>query len=630
MDAADSNVVFLSYASQDAQPARRIAAALRAEGVEVWLDRGELRGGDAWDARIREQIKVCRLFVPLISATTQTRAEGYFRLEWRLADQRTLLMGRTRCFLVPVCLDDVAETAADVPDSFLAVQWARLGANGDGLVPFARRIRALLQADGVVCAAAPPISAIAPAAQSIAVLAFTNLSGIAENEYFSDGISEELLNVLAKIPGLHVTARTSAFFFKGKNVPVPEIAQRLGVAHLLEGSVRRIGNRVRITAQLIDAGKGFHVWSESFDREITDVFAVQDEIARAIAAKLELTFAPSARLPPDPEVHRLVLQGRFWWNEFTEEAFGRAEECFRLALQLDPGCAAALAGLANVSCRRTILTSVASRHAEALLSRAEADARAALARDPALAEPHAVLGTSAHMRGELAKAEREFRAALTLNPNSDLTLVYYARLLQRRGRPDLAVVELEKAHRLSPVVGAFAGHRANALIACGRYAEAIDITANAEKISAGSTWTRAWWALALARLGRGSEVPAKAREVLAPREDAAWTRGMSASIEGIAAWALAECGERNEAEDIAERLRLKPEPWRYAAGIPLAALGRRAEAFSLLEDIPQWFVDYVLILGAHNEAVRADPEFDALLRKLGAGEAFETLRCTTG
>src|ERR1041384_5067296 len=120
------NAVFLSYASQDADAARRICEALRAAGIEVWFDQSELRGGDAWDQKIRRQIKECALFVPIVSSNTQARPEGYFRLEWRLADQRTHLMGKTKSFLLPVCIDDTRDAEADVPDSFLSVQWMRL------------------------------------------------------------------------------------------------------------------------------------------------------------------------------------------------------------------------------------------------------------------------------------------------------------------------------------------------------------------------------------------------------------------------------------------------------------------------------------------------------------------------
>src|SRR3954466_15686327 len=141
---SDANkAVFLSYASQDAEAARRICEALRSAGIEVWFDQSELRGGDAWDQKIRKQIKECTLFVPVISANTQARQEGYFRLEWRLADQRTHLMGRSRAFLLPVCIGDTRDADADVPDSFLTAQWVRLVA-GETTPMFSKRVQALL------------------------------------------------------------------------------------------------------------------------------------------------------------------------------------------------------------------------------------------------------------------------------------------------------------------------------------------------------------------------------------------------------------------------------------------------------------------------------------------------------
>ncbi|HUG09820.1 MAG TPA: hypothetical protein VMM36_02345, partial [Opitutaceae bacterium] len=165
--------------------------------------------------------------------------------------------------------------------------------------------------------------------KSVAVLAFANLSDDKGNEYFSDGISEELLNVLAKVPGLKVTARTSAFFFKGKQVPIADIAQQLGVAYVIEGSVRKQGDRVRITAQLIKAADGFPVWSDTFTRDLKDIFAVQDEIAGLIAQQLQLKLgATKVARVVNPEAYRLVLEGRYFWLQRTDEALNRAEASY--------------------------------------------------------------------------------------------------------------------------------------------------------------------------------------------------------------------------------------------------------------------------------------------------------------
>ena len=180
------------------------------------------------------------------------------------------------------------------------------------------------------------------------MLAFANLSEDKGNETFSEGVSEELLNVLAKIPDLKVTARTSAFHFKGKDTPIPEIAKQLGVAYVVEGSVRKADNRVRITAQLIKAADGLHVWSDTFTRDLKDIFAVQEEIAGLIAQQLQLKLGMSSRATQvvNPEAHRLVLEGRYFWNLRSEEGFARAETAFKQALVIDPQFAPARAGLA--------------------------------------------------------------------------------------------------------------------------------------------------------------------------------------------------------------------------------------------------------------------------------------------
>jgi TolB-like protein/predicted Ser/Thr protein kinase len=186
---------------------------------------------------------------------------------------------------------------------------------------------------------------------SIAVLPFANLSGDREQEYFSDGLTEEILNAAAKIPGLKVIARTSAFAFKGRNEDIRRIAEALGVASVLEGSVRRSGNRVRITVQLIDASDGSHLWSDRYDQEITDMFAVQDEIAAAIAgalhAKLSVPYRHSARPPANPEAYQAYLEGRYQMHKVTPSSMKQALECYQRAIRLDAGYALPHVGMAE-------------------------------------------------------------------------------------------------------------------------------------------------------------------------------------------------------------------------------------------------------------------------------------------
>ena len=283
-----AKAVFLSYASQDAEAARRICDALRAAGIEVWFDQSELRGGDAWDHKIRKQIHDCALFIPIISANTASRHEGYFRLEWDLADQRTHMIARDRAFIVPVCVDGTPDSGTDVPESFVRVQWTRLPA-GETPPAFVQRVRRLLSpedspasdpslsAGSAVASSAPAprglirrrtgvlYGAIAAAAlllalgyfalerlrgsaprtqgaASIAVLPLANESGEASQQYFSDGISEDLITALSQFPGLKVIGRTSAFQFRDSKEDSRSIGAKLGVAHLLEGSVRRAGD----------------------------------------------------------------------------------------------------------------------------------------------------------------------------------------------------------------------------------------------------------------------------------------------------------------------------------------------------------------------------------------------------
>ena len=350
--------VFLSYASQDEEAARRVRDALEAAGVEVWFDQNELRGGDAWDASIRKRIRDCALFVPLISANTEARSEGYFRLEWKLAVDRSHLMAGDQPFLMPVAIDATSEATARVPDRFREIQWSRV-AGGKGAGGFAERLQRLLAPLGEPAArprAAMPASA--PSGMpSIAVLPFVNMSRDEENEYFADGLSEELLNVLSKIRGLRVASRTSAFFFKGKSTDIATVAQKLNVATVLEGSVRKSGKRVRITAQLIETATDSHLWSQTYDRELDDIFAVQDDIAQAVVTELRAALlgadakavvrAASTGRAENPDAYRLYLQGRFYVDRYTERSMEKAVECFHEALALEPGFALGWAGLAR-------------------------------------------------------------------------------------------------------------------------------------------------------------------------------------------------------------------------------------------------------------------------------------------
>jgi adenylate cyclase len=238
-------------------------------------------------------------------------------------------------------------------------------------------------------------AAVAAAPGAMAVLPFVNMSGDPENEYFSDGLSEELINALVMVDGLKVVARTSAFAFRGQERDVREIGAELGVEHVLEGSVRKAGNRVRITAQLIHAEDGFHLWSETYDRQLDDIFAVQEEIATAISEQLELTFTPedrstlARRRTDDLEAYDLYLLGRHNWATRLDEGLLNARRYFEAAIERDSAFAPAWAGLAAVY---DALPWYTDYPADEGAERGKQAARTAIALDPSLAEAHAALG----------------------------------------------------------------------------------------------------------------------------------------------------------------------------------------------------------------------------------------------
>jgi adenylate cyclase len=353
--------VFLSYASQDAEAAQNLCKALRAAGIEVWFDQSELRGGDAWDALIRRQIRDCSLFVALISTNTNSRSEGYFRLEWKLAVERSHLMADDQPFLLPLIIDSTAEELARVPDKFRERQWMRLrdGEVPEGLVDHIVRLLAggaekpgpeFAPAFGT--RAQPQPTHTSTPRLGICVLPFTNISGDPEQEYFSDGITEDVITDLSKVSALWVAARNTSFAFKGKHVDVLNVARQLNASHVLEGSVRKSGQRVRITAQLIDGASGGHVWAERFDRDLNDIFALQDQISQAIVAALKLRLLPEEkqaiehRDTSNLQAYKLYLMARQLRLVGNAGAARTGDAIVRLcqrATELDPGYARAWA-----------------------------------------------------------------------------------------------------------------------------------------------------------------------------------------------------------------------------------------------------------------------------------------------
>ena len=297
----------------------------------------------------------------------------------------------------------------------------------------------------------PTTSLTAIPENSIAVLPFVNMSEDKANEYFSDGISEELLNLLAKIPQLQVTARTSSFAFKGKEIGVPEIARTLHVANVLEGSVRKAGNSVRITAQLIKAGTDTHLWSQTYDRKLDDIFAVQDEIAADVVKQLKVTLlgaAPKARTT-DPEAYALYLQAVQLGRQNTTEAYKQSDALYRKVLAIDPRYAPAWNELSRNFTNETGQGLLPNKEGYA---QAREAAMKALAIDPDYAPAHAQLGWIA-MNGDndLAGAAQHLKRALALDPVDLDVLRNGASLLESLGRLDEALAIDEAVVRRDPV-----------------------------------------------------------------------------------------------------------------------------------------------------------------------------------
>lgn len=620
--------VFLSYARDDTASAQRIAEALSSHGVEVWFDQNELRGGDSWDSKIRRQIKECALLMPVISVRTQERHEGYFRREWKLGAERTHDMAAGVPFIVPVAIDETSEQNAVVPDEFLRIQWIRLS----GALPtaqFVEQVKRLLGAPRkalVTSLGAYSGQEHRIDAKSIAVLAFANLSRDPDNEYFSDGISEELLNLLAKVPGLKVSARTSSFHFKGKDTPIPEIARQLGVAYVVEGSVRKSGSQVRITAQLINAADGFHLWSDTFTRELKDIFAVQDEIAGLVARSLQLKLSSAVRpaLEVYPEAHRLVLEGRHFWTQRTEAGFDRAEDAFRRALVIDPKYAPAHAGLADVFAVRTWYKSQSGGIAGIDSMRiAAAEAELALELDPSLAGAHAALAVVSYIEHRWVDSEGRFKQAFKLNSNYAVAYHWHAHLLAARGQLDAALEELGRSITLDPFSFVTLVIYASQLNFARRYEDVLAITDRA--LALRSTVIAPLFgarACALLALGRKDEALASARMV---KQEGLWWMRWWACEEAL--FVMMQAGATKEAVELHSKWQRELEPEDTLRGPMLKAMGRFEEALPFLERSPTTLYSRFYYLPIWDD-VRDDPRFHRLISKLGCEAEYKLGRET--
>jgi TolB-like protein/Tfp pilus assembly protein PilF len=372
---------------------------------------------------------------------------------------------------------------------------------------------------------------------SIAVLPFANMSADKENEYFGDGLAEEVINALAQVPGLQVAGRTSSFLFRGKDIELAEVGRRLNVEHLLEGSVRRAGNRVRVTAQLIKVADGFHVWSERYDRELTDIFAIQDEITHAIASALRIRLSVDSSSPrrhtPNLRAYETYLKARDLWSRAMPGSFAQTKTLLEHAITLDSQFALPYSLLGGCY---TMLANLGFKPAHEMMPLARAAEERALRVDPALPEAHALLGVCAGGFGhDWIAAEREWRLAMAHEPISRDVRFWYGN------------------HYLLPI---------------GRVAEAVETMARALEEDPLNLLYRHHYARGLRHLGRLDEAEAELRDVLDVDADFPWALETLGAI-------CAQQGNSEEALALTERAHVVT-PWSYTVMGQLAALRERA------------------------------------------------------
>jgi adenylate cyclase len=434
--------VFVSYARSSEGQANHLAEALREAGYSVWRD-DELPAHRSYAEVIEERLKSAKAVVVLWSAEAA-------KSQWVRAEADT---ARGTGTLVQASVDG---TLPPIP--FNQIQCADLkgwdgGTDSPGWQKLESSVAALVGGTDEEAPAAAPAAARAPAVRaSICVLPFVNMSGEPEQEYFSDGISEDITTDLSKISALEVVARNTAFSFKGQNLDVKEVANQLSVSHVLEGSVRKAGNRIRINAQLIDGSTSKHLWADRFDRDLTDIFEIQDEISKAIVDALKVTLLPKERKAienrgtSNVEAYNLYLMARQQWIGGALGKFSREEAIVRLcrqATQLDPDYAQAWALMALAQCE---LRFWHGRDDDAVPA-----ADRALEINPALAEGHCVKARYLEEEGRAEEAEKQVRTALKLDPDSWEVNREAGRMLFRHGHIREAIPYFEKAVSLMDI-----------------------------------------------------------------------------------------------------------------------------------------------------------------------------------
>jgi len=447
---------------------------------------------------------------------------------------------------------------------------------------------------------------IVSAPASIAVLPFVNMSSDKESDYFSDGITEELINALAHVKGLRVTSRTAVFALRGKNLGIRELGEELKVGTLLEGSVRRDGNALRITAQLIGVSDGYHLWSNTYDRELKGIFAVEDEIARSIAAALQRTLVGVKAPTTDLKAHDLYLKGRYFWNKRTGEGLRRSVVFFEDAIRHDPNYALAYCGLADALALRVEYDN--GRPSEVLPKAKEAALRA-LQLEPGLGEAHAALGNIALFQNDWTASLAENHKALEVNPNYMMAQKWIGNTLMFTGHQEEARVAFERALQMDPTSLIASSNVGETYFFERDYPKAIEQLSKTLEMDPEFQQARIDLARAYSSQGKHTEALAQVDRL----------HLVAATVrELLRATVLARADRREEALGLARDLEARSareplDPVAFAA--VWIALGDHDKALALLGRAcadHEWMSD--VKIAPEMDPVRADPRYHEVLR----------------
>jgi TolB-like protein/Flp pilus assembly protein TadD len=451
--------------------------------------------------------------------------------------------------------------------------------------------------------------------ESLAVLPLENISGDPKEEYFADGMTEALITNLAKISALHVVSRTTAMHYKGVHRPLREIAGELQADAIVEGTVMRSGQRIRISAQLISAHDDVHLWAESYDRDLTDVLALQAEVARAIAREIQIkvTTQEQAQLartrPVKPEAYEAYLKGRFYWNKRSGESMKQGLECFQRAIDADPTYAAAYAGLADSA---AVLGWWGFAPPEDGFLKAKATARKALSLDATLAEPHACLGFSLiHYDYDFAAAEAEFRRAFELNPRLATAAQWYGIVRYLMNPAADSMAELWRAKQLDPLSQVIRWTVAHFLFFERKYDEAIEESREALQLDNFGP-ARQVIGVAYAKQGMYEAAIAELTQLV--------SAGRNPNFLGSLGYALAAAGKKDRALEVAKEMEgLFPMySSAYWTAMILAEMNDKDEACRRLEAGYRERSAHMIYMNVDPrfDKVRSDPRFQDLLRRM--------------